>query len=286
MRFSRKTAVLFVLALLCMGVTIDYYLEGPELGFTETAGDKACAAGDYKLFANSTTATIRACQNGVVSSLGAGGGGEANTASDLGGGLGITNAKVGVDLPFDSFATADFDNAANLFSIDDTKWATDAQVAAGYQPLDTDLTVLAAIAGAQGDVLYRNATQWTRLPAGLAGQVLHTNGPGADPAWDTDDAGGGGGGNALEATLDFGAAGAPTASVVVTGQAWVSGTSKIVCAPTLFASADRVEGEEDAVLEGLVLAAHTRVVATGFTITGSVREGMAFGRFTVHCVGV
>lgn len=194
MRSSRKGLLLFVVALLCLGVTIDYYLETPELGFTEAAGDKSCAAGDYKLFANSTTTTIRACQNGVVASLGGGGGGEANTASDVGGGLGITNVKVGVDLPFDSFAAADFDNAANLFSIDDAKWATDAQVAAGYQPLDSDLTALAGLAGVQGDVIYRNATQWTRLAAGSAGQVLHTNGPGANPTWDTDDSGGGGGG--------------------------------------------------------------------------------------------
>jgi hypothetical protein len=193
MRSSRKAVGLFVLALLCMGVTIDYYLEGPEIGLVEAAGDKTCAAGDYKLFANSTTATIRACQNGAVSSLGAGGGGEANTASDLGGGLGVTNAKVGVDLPFDSFAAVDFDNASNLFTID-AAIARDAEVAAAYQPLDADLTVLAAIAGVQGDIIYRNATQWVRLPAGTAGQVLHTNGAGANPAWDTDDTGGGGGG--------------------------------------------------------------------------------------------
>lgn len=155
----------------------------------------------------------------------------------------------------------------------------------GGQPLDADLTALAGLAGVQGDVIYRNAAQWTRLPAGISGQVLHTLGAGANPAWDTDDVGGGGGGNAVEVTLDFGS-GAADASAVVTGQAWVASSSKIVCAPTLLASGTRVEGEEDAVLEGLILAVHSRVAATGFTLTGSVREGIALGQFTVHCLGV
>lgn len=36
---------------------------------------------------------------------------------------------------------------------------------------------------AQGDILYRNATEWTRLPAGTNGQLLRTNGAAADPSW-------------------------------------------------------------------------------------------------------
>lgn len=36
---------------------------------------------------------------------------------------------------------------------------------------------------AQGDILYRNGTVWTRLPAGTATYVLSTNGAGANPAW-------------------------------------------------------------------------------------------------------
>jgi len=36
---------------------------------------------------------------------------------------------------------------------------------------------------AQGDILYRSATSWTRLAAGTSGQVLQTNGAGADPSW-------------------------------------------------------------------------------------------------------
>ncbi len=36
---------------------------------------------------------------------------------------------------------------------------------------------------AQGDILYRGASAWARLPAGTAGQVLTTAGAGANPAW-------------------------------------------------------------------------------------------------------
>lgn len=39
---------------------------------------------------------------------------------------------------------------------------------------------------AQGDILYRNATEWARLPAGSSGQVLKTNGAGANPSWSND----------------------------------------------------------------------------------------------------
>lgn len=45
--------------------------------------------------------------------------------------------------------------------------------------------ILDAMVGApdQGDILYRDGTVWTRLPAGTAGYVLSTGGAGANPAW-------------------------------------------------------------------------------------------------------
>ncbi len=36
---------------------------------------------------------------------------------------------------------------------------------------------------AQGDILYRNGTIWTRLAAGTSGHILRTAGAGADPSW-------------------------------------------------------------------------------------------------------
>ena len=38
---------------------------------------------------------------------------------------------------------------------------------------------------AWGDIMFRGASGWQRLPAGTAGQKLQTNGPGADPSWVT-----------------------------------------------------------------------------------------------------
>jgi len=43
----------------------------------------------------------------------------------------------------------------------------------------------ACIGTTQGDVLFRNATQWVVLPAGTAGQFLQTAGAAANPAWAT-----------------------------------------------------------------------------------------------------
>jgi hypothetical protein len=44
-----------------------------------------------------------------------------------------------------------------------------------------ELDTLASMA--QGDVLYRNGTVWTRLAAGTSGQFLQTKGAGANPIW-------------------------------------------------------------------------------------------------------
>lgn len=44
----------------------------------------------------------------------------------------------------------------------------------------TDLTIAGE---AQGDILFRNATNWTRLAAGTAGQALVTAGAGSNPYW-------------------------------------------------------------------------------------------------------
>ncbi len=47
--------------------------------------------------------------------------------------------------------------------------------------------------GAQGDILYRDASSWQRLPAGTAGYYLKTLGVGANPAWANVVTGGAGG---------------------------------------------------------------------------------------------
>jgi hypothetical protein len=41
------------------------------------------------------------------------------------------------------------------------------------------------LTGVQGDVLYYNGTYWDKLTAGTSGQLLKTNGAGANPSWTT-----------------------------------------------------------------------------------------------------
>lgn len=60
----------------------------------------------------------------------------------------------------------------------------------GGGPLSADVTltadvqeILDQVSITQGHVLYRAAVGWAALPPGTAGEVLTTNGAGADPAW-------------------------------------------------------------------------------------------------------
>jgi hypothetical protein len=61
-------------------------------------------------------------------------------------------------------------------------------------PEDATLTQVLDLVGsaAQGDILYRGASTWTRLGAGTSGHYLKTNGTGANPAWAAVSASGGG----------------------------------------------------------------------------------------------
>lgn len=96
--------------------------------------------------------------------------------------------------------------------------------------------------------------------------------------------GGGGGGNFVSVEVNFGT-GDTNVSTVVTGQAWVTGSSVIVCGPTAFSTADRADGADDAVIEQLTCVPHTRVVSTGFTVSAHVATGFTRGRFICHCTG-
>jgi hypothetical protein len=58
------------------------------------------------------------------------------------------------------------------------------------QPLDADLTAIAGITGARGDVLYYGASGWAKLAAGTNGNQLTTHAAGADPTWDAPGSGG------------------------------------------------------------------------------------------------
>lgn len=97
--------------------------------------------------------------------------------------------------------------------------------------------------------------------------------------------GGSGSANVVSATVDFGTSGSDIASVAVTGQTWVTGTSIIVCVVTQFSTTDRADGAEDAVIEGITCTVATRVVSTGFTINAAPALGKAIGKYVVNCTG-
>ncbi len=66
------------------------------------------------------------------------------------------------------------------------RWWQSNRDAAGNATLDTALKVSAAldkIGGAQGAILYRDSSNWNVLAPGVAGRVLKTGGPGANPSW-------------------------------------------------------------------------------------------------------
>ena len=114
-------------------------------------------------------------------------------------------------------------------------------------------------------------------PAANASGVLTNNGAGT-LSWAA--SGGGGGGNGGTATLSFGLTGSTSATVTVTGQAWVTGTNAIVCTVVDNARA------EDAAIEGLTLTVANQVVGTGFDIIGAPAIGDFVGDVTVAFVGV
>src|SRR5213078_2330882 len=62
----------------------------------------------------------------------------------------------------------------------DPSWAS----ISGVLALD-DLTDVNLPSAAQGDILYRNATEWVRLTTGTSGQYLVTQGAAANPLWQT-----------------------------------------------------------------------------------------------------
>ena len=143
----------------------------PTLVGIPQSSDPSCAAGEYYLAVLTTGSKWRKCENGTWSDIGAtAGAGEANTASNLGGGLANWDSKSGVDLRFNSFSSSHFDLAGNLISADE----------AGLEAL-LDLPDLAGLLPLSK--ITDDAT---------AGKCLTSGGGGGDPAWTTCAGGGSG----------------------------------------------------------------------------------------------
>jgi hypothetical protein len=104
-----------------------YIIEGVSAGTTqnvmEVRGSGATRLNKYGDGTITGTATYLAgfdTDGNIVEVALGGGSGEANTASNLGGGLANWHDKSGVDLRFNTFNATDFDLASNLISIDYT----------------------------------------------------------------------------------------------------------------------------------------------------------------------
>lgn len=156
---------------------------------------------------------------------------------------------------------------------------TDAQLASSYSGVGTCTNQFARVLNDNAGPTCASVGIADHSASGTPSSTTFLRG---DNTWATP---AGGSGNAIEVEVDFGSSGSDTTSLVVTGQTWVTSTSKITCAAALLATADRVEGAEDAVIEGLRVAFHSRVAGTGFTVVAAPQFGRAVGKFKVHCTG-
>lgn len=91
------------------------------------------------------------------------------------------------------------------------------------------------------------------------------------------------GGNAVEVTVTMPADGSGWAQTVVTGQSWVTSTSKLDCQP-FNDGGDSNNTDEVYSLAAFSTTTSTRVVATGFTLTAFSPNGVT-GTFKFHCTG-
>jgi hypothetical protein len=124
------------------------------------------------------------------------------------------------------------------------------------------------------------------LPTCAANEKLTSNGTTWSCATDLN-TGATGSANYLAVLLDFGSPESDDlATTVVTGQTWVTANSRIMCAPTMHATTSRAEGAEDAVIEGLAVSVHSKVVGTGFTVTAASNAGLGTtGVYQIVCSG-
>ena len=97
-----------------------------------------------------------------------------NVTSGTWQGTAITNDYIGTGIDAIKLANGSVSNTEFQY-LDGATSALQAQ-------LDNKIVIPGS--STQGDVLFRNATDWTRLAAGTSGQFLKSQGAGADPEWD------------------------------------------------------------------------------------------------------
>ena len=96
---------------------------------------------------------------------------------------------------------------------------------------------------------------------------------------------GGGGGYLLQVEVDFGFSSGnegDIARTTVTGQAWVTPSSVIICNP--FAGATPDHSGDEVVAEGLVAYAENLVTGVGFDVVAYAPSG-TWGRYYINAIG-
>ena len=92
-----------------------------------------------------------------------------------------------------------------------------------------------------------------------------------------------GGGNTATAIVDFGSGkGDYSASTVVTGQTWVTSSSKILTSVIDYGGENTAE---DASVEGLTITIGDLIAGTGFTVYAASPFG-SVGKYQIACMGV
>lgn len=131
----------------------------------------------------------------------------------------VTNAKM-ADNSVDTAELVDGSvTAAKLATIADGTVLSNVSGGVATPSANTLTQVLdGTTSNTQGSILYRGASAWSALGPGTSGQVLSTNGAGANPSWVT---GGGGGGTNLTPE-DFGCVGNGTTDDTTNFQAFIT----------------------------------------------------------------
>ena len=107
-------------------------------------------------------------------------GGEANTASNLGGGLSNYDSKLGVDLRFNSFKAADFDLSSNLLSLDYVNGQLANTSRNGFMPSQSMTSIDVMVAKSHDAVTLAGSNYLTlsgqQITAGDVALTTHTSG--------------------------------------------------------------------------------------------------------------